>query len=59
MKMYNQQQRRIPFHLREKVEQELKKLELQDIIEKVPDTEHTDWVSPIVVVPKPDDRHAS
>ena len=47
-----QQQRRIPFHLREKVELELKKLEEQDVIEKVPDNEQTDWVSPIVVVPK-------
>eukprot|EP00794_Sanderia_malayensis_P020682 gene20682-biopygen17069 len=47
-----QQQRRIPIHLRGKVELELKKLELQDIIEKVPDNEQTDWVSPIVVVPK-------
>ena len=35
---------------------ELQKLEKQDIIEKVPDTEHTDWVSPIVVVPKKDGR---
>eukprot|EP00794_Sanderia_malayensis_P019767 gene19767-biopygen16415 len=49
-----QQQRRTPFHLRQKVEQELQKLESQDIIEKVPDTESTDWVSPIVVVPKKD-----
>ena len=47
-----QQQRRVPFHLREKVEMELKSLESQDIIEKVPESEHTDWVSPIVVVPK-------
>ena len=47
-----QQQRRIPFHLRDKVELELKRLEAQDIIEKVPANEHTDWVSPIVVVPK-------
>ena len=47
-----QQQRRVPFHLREKVEMELKNLESQDIIEKVPESEHTDWVSPIVVVPK-------
>ena len=47
-----QQQRRVPFHLREKVEMEFKSLESQDIIEKVPESEHTDWVSPIVVVPK-------
>ena len=51
-----QQTRRIPFHVRAKVELELQKLEKQDIIEKVPDTEHTDWVSPIVVVPKKDGR---
>ena len=52
MKPVAQQQRRVPFHLREKVEMELKSLESQDIIEKVPESEHTDWVSPIVVVPK-------
>lgn len=51
-----QQTRRIPFHVREKAELELQKLEAQDIIEKVPDTEHTDWVSPIVVVPKKDGK---
>ena len=51
-----QQQRRIPFHFKEKVELELKKLELQDIIEKVPNNEQTDWVSPIVVVPKKEDK---
>ena len=51
-----QQQRRVPFHLREKVEMELKSLESQDIIEKVPESEHTDWVSPIVVVPKKDGK---
>ena len=51
-----QQTHRIPFHIRENVEMELQKLETQDIIEKVPDNEHTDWVSPIVVVPKRDDK---
>ena len=51
-----QQTRRIPFHVREKVESEMQKLEKQDIIEKVPDHEHTDWVSPIVVVPKKDGK---
>ena len=34
------------------MELELKHLEAQDIIEKVPANEQTDWVSPIVVVPK-------
>ena len=47
-----QQQRRIPFHLRSKVQNELAKLAAQDIIEKVPLNEETDWVSLIVCVPK-------
>ena len=51
-----QKQRRIPFHLREKVERELSKLEHDDIIEPVPDTEETDWISPLVIVPKKDDN---
>jgi hypothetical protein len=45
-----QKQRRIPFHLREKVERELSKLEHDDIIEPVPDTEETDWISPLVYI---------
>ncbi|MCG8094404.1 MAG: DDE-type integrase/transposase/recombinase [Candidatus Thiodiazotropha endolucinida] len=45
-----QHHRRIPFHLREKVEKELERLEKLDIIEKVDGP--TDWVSPIVVAPK-------
>ena len=45
--------RRIPFHLRQKVESELCKLEQDDIIEKVPENTPTDWVSPVVIVPKP------
>ena len=49
-----QPQRRIPYHVRQKVKDALKELEEQDIIEKVPDTEGTPWVSPIVVVPKKD-----
>ena len=47
-----QQQRRIPCHLRNKVQNELDKLVAQEIIEKVPEKEETDWVSPIVRVPK-------
>ena len=47
-----QQQRRIPFHLRQQVQVELDKLVAQDIIERVPENEKTDWVSPIVCVPK-------
>ena len=52
--------RRVPFHLRKKVEQELEKLETQDIIERVDGP--TPWISPIVTPPKPNDppmrRHA-
>lgn len=47
-----QPQRRIPYHVRKRVEEALKKLEEEDIIEKVPENEGTPWVSPIVVVPK-------
>jgi hypothetical protein len=42
---------RVPFHLRDKVEQELKRLEKEDIIEPV--TGPTEWVSRIVTPPKP------
>nr|XP_006822924.1 PREDICTED: uncharacterized protein K02A2.6-like [Saccoglossus kowalevskii] len=45
-----QQHRRVPFHVRDKVEKELQKLEELDIIEKAVGA--TPWVSPIVVVPK-------
>jgi len=45
-----QPHRRIPFHVRKDVEDELKRLEDMDIIEKVDGP--TPWVSPIVVVPK-------
>lgn len=50
-----QPHRRIPFHIRKKVEKELKTLEEQDIIEKVP-SEPTPWVSSVVVLPKADDQ---
>lgn len=46
-----QPHRRIPFHLRKKLENELDRLEQQGIIEKV--NGPTPWVSPIVVAPKP------
>ena len=49
-----QPQRRIPYHLREKVKTAIHELEKQDIIERVPDNEATPWVSPIVAVPKKD-----
>ena len=45
-----QPHRRIPYHMRKKVEEELQRLEDLDIIEKVDGP--TPWVSPIVVVPK-------
>ena len=46
-----QPERRIPFHIREKVNQELDNLTKQGIIE--PCTGPTPWVSPLVVTPKP------
>ena len=43
---------RIPFHLRKAVENELEKLEKEDIIERV-SAQSTEWVSRIIAVPKP------
>ena len=43
--------RRVQFHLRPKVEEELGKLEALGVIEKV--TGPTPWVSPLVIAPKP------
>ena len=51
-----QPQRRIPYHIREKVKNAITELEKQDIIEKVPEGEATPWVSPIVAAPKKDDQ---
>ncbi|XP_020555459.2 uncharacterized protein K02A2.6-like [Oryzias latipes] len=48
-----QPHRRVPFHIRKKVDEELYKLEADDIIEDV--TGPTPWVSPIVTPPKPKD----
>jgi hypothetical protein len=48
-----QPHRRIPFHVRKKVEEKIRELEQSDIIE--PAEGPTPWVSPIVVVPKPHD----
>ena len=45
--------RRLSFGLREKVDQKLDELLKGDIIEEVP-SGPTEWVSPLVVVPKPD-----
>ena len=47
-----QRARRIPFHIRKKVDKELSSLEQQGIIEKVDGP--TPWVSPLVVTPKKD-----
>ena len=47
-----QRQRKIPFHVRAKVDSELNRLQQEDIIEKVPDNDETDWISPVVIVPK-------
>ena len=43
--------RRSPFNLRDKIEKKLDELESMDIIEKV--NSPSQWVSPVVVVPKP------
>ena len=51
-----QTQQRIPFHLRHKVESEIQKLKREDIIEKIPADTPTDWVSPVVIVPKQDNN---
>ena len=48
-----QRHRRVPFHLRKKVEDQLDKLLKEDIIEVAEGP--TPWVSPIVIVPKPKD----
>ena len=48
-----QQVRRLPFGLRDKVDQKLDHLLGKDIIEEVPNTA-TAWVSPLLVAPKPD-----
>eukprot|EP00794_Sanderia_malayensis_P012392 gene12392-biopygen9877 len=50
----SQPQRRIPFHIRKKVEKALKDLESQGIIERVPDSQPTPWVYAIAAVPKKD-----
>ena len=49
-----QPQRRIPFHLRDKVKDAIEKLEKEGIIERVPENQPTPWISPIVVLSKSD-----
>ena len=52
-----QPMRRIPYHMRKKVEDALQNLEQERIIYPcIPENESTPWVSPIVVVPKKDGR---
>ena len=51
-----QPHRRIPFHLRQKVKDELQHLEDMDVIERV--TQPTSWVSPLVAAPKPNNADA-
>ena len=53
VKPFAQPVRRIPFGVREKVEKKLDELLTCGIIEEVPEGP-TSWVSPLVVVPKPD-----
>ena len=45
--------RSVPFAIREVIEAELKRLEAEGIIEKVP---HSKWAAPIVPVPKGDGK---
>ncbi len=45
-------ERRIPYHIRDKVKTALTELEKQDVIERVPDDQATPWVQPILAVPK-------
>jgi len=49
-----QPQRRIPYHIHDKVEKAVKDLEKEGIIEPVPDTQPTPGVSPILAVHKKD-----
>ena len=48
-----QRQSRIPYHVRNDGSKDRKKLEEQDIVEKVAN-QPTPWISPIVVTPKKD-----
>jgi transposase InsO family protein len=52
VKPVTQRARRIPFHIRKKVEKELSNLEQQDIIERAEGP--TSWISPLVATPKKD-----
>ena len=54
-----QPQRRIPYHVRQKVKEALTQLEKENIIERVPENERIPWVSPVVVVPKKTEESGS
>ena len=45
---------RVPYHLRQKLENKLEEFKRLDLIEDV-GSEPTKWVSPMVVVPKPEE----
>ena len=55
MKPVAQPHRRIPFHIRQKVEREIKSELEQDLIEPVHGP--TEWVSPLVIAPKPNNPY--
>ena len=48
--------RRLPFGLRDKVDEKLDEPLDVGIIEEVPEAKPTTWVSPLVVVPKADGK---
>ena len=47
-------QRRIPYHIRDKVKTALKELEKQVVIKRVPEDQATPWVQPTLALPKND-----
>ena len=55
VKPVSQHLRKVPFHLRKKIDAKLDELLEADCIEPVPTDEATPWVSPLLAVPKGDD----
>ena len=55
VKPVSQHLRRIPFHVRKKVETKLEQLIELDIIEPVDSTSSNSWISPVIAVPKGND----
>ena len=55
VKPVSQHLRRIPFHVRRKIEAKIEQLVKLDIVEKVGNNKATSWVSPIIAVPKGED----